>query len=92
MTKEQIEKAAEKYADSCDNESGAFFSRQLKAIRAKAYIAGENHVLAKLEEAGVIEALADGCKCEWSDIGDNGYVIGDECACCKALAKWKGER
>ena len=31
---------ATKYAEACDNESGAFLSHQLEAIRAKAHKAG----------------------------------------------------
>lgn len=45
------EKAARAYAESCDNESGSFLSHHLKAIRAKAYLAGADALGKELAEA-----------------------------------------
>lgn len=63
----RIKKTANKYTDSCDNESGGFLSHQLVAIREKAFKAGAKFVLDMPEIRNVLDFYAgnymDGCKC-----------------------------
>lgn len=56
--KPEIEKAAEEYASTANLDVACDVSRAMyNKVSASDFIAGANHVLAKLEAAGVIEAL-----------------------------------
>lgn len=51
------QKAAEAYAEACDNESGSFLQHQLEAIRSKAFLAGVHwHEQQAREIVNAIEA------------------------------------
>lgn len=55
--------AAEAYAESCDNESGRFLTRQLEAIRKAAFLAGNTWALEHDERAKLLASV------RWSGVG-----------------------
>lgn len=72
---QSLEEAADSYAEGCDNESGGFLTHQLEAIRAKAFIAGANHMREENERLRADLSRAIEVLKEWYDDNYDGAEL-----------------